>query len=476
VTRSRKVVEEMLRSGKTVYGINTGFGHLANVRIDEANLRTLQSNLIRSHAVGVGAPFDIPTTRGLMLLRANVLAAGHSGVRLEVLNSLLGLLNAQIHPWIPAQGSVGASGDLAPLAHLALALMGEGWLHGPDGQRVETAGVFSREGLKGLQLVAKEGIALINGTQAMTSLGALVLVRARQLAKTADLIGSMSVEGMMASYTPFDPRLHAIRPHPGQVKVASNLRTLLQGGNLNHSHAECEKVQDPYSFRCMPQVHGAARQAIDHAWDVLSIEVNSVTDNPTVFAEDGELLSGGNFHGQPIATALDYLAIGIAELGSVSERRMEQLVNPKLSSDLPAFLIKGSGLNSGFMMVQVTSAALASENKGLCHPASIDTIPTSAGQEDHVSMGPIAARKAMQVLENTERILGIEALAAAQALDLRKPLVPADGPAAAWEHLRQDVSYLDADRVLHQDLETAARLVRDGSLLEAAQAVVGTLS
>jgi len=476
VIRSRAVVEDMLRSGEVVYGINTGFGHLAGVRIDDGDLEELQSNLIRSHAVGVGAPFDIPTTRGLMLLRANVLAAGHSGVRIEVLDRLLDLLNKNIHPWIPSQGSVGASGDLAPLAHLALLFMGEGWIQSDDGAKKDAAEILAAADLLPLKLAAKEGIALINGTQAMTSLGALVLVRARQLAKTADLIGSMSLEGMLGSYTPFDPRLHRIRPHPGQTTVAANLRSLLRGGNLNASHANCDKVQDPYSLRCMPQVHGAARQAIDHAWDVISIEVNSVTDNPTVFVDEGDLLSGGNFHGQPISTALDYLAIGIAELGSISERRMEQLVNPKLSSDLPAFLIDGSGLHSGFMMVQVTAAALASENKGLCHPASVDTIPTSAGQEDHVSMGPIAARKALKVLENTERILGIEAMAASQALDLRKPLVPADGPNAARTRLRQEVAFLSADRILHEDLEDAARLVRSGALLAAAEAIVGSLS
>jgi len=476
VIRSREVVEAMLRSGQVVYGINTGFGHLAGVRIAEDDLEDLQSNLIRSHAVGVGTPFDIPTTRGLMLLRAAVLAAGHSGVRISVLDRLLELLNRGIHPWIPSQGSVGASGDLAPLAHLALLLMGEGWVHSDSGERQPAARFLAEAELAPITLAAKEGIALINGTQAMTSLGALVLVRARQLAKPADLVGSMSLEGMLGSYTPFDPRLHSIRPHPGQTAVAANLRKLLQGGDLNASHAGCDKVQDPYSLRCIPQVHGAARQAIDHAWDVLSIEVNSVTDNPTVFADDGDLLSGGNFHGQPISTALDYLAIGIAELGSISERRMEQLVNPKLSSDLPAFLVEGSGLHSGFMMVQVTAAALASENKGLCHPASIDTIPTSAGQEDHVSMGPIAARKALRVLENTERILGIEALAAAQALDLRKPLTPADGPAAARARLRDDITYLSADRILHEDLEDAASLIRSGALLAAAESAVGNLA
>ena len=475
VLRSRYAVEDMLESDASVYGINTGFGHLAGVRIAQADLDSLQSNLIRSHAVGVGAPFDLPTTRGLMLLRANVLAAGHSGVRVEILERLIELLNLGIHPWIPSQGSVGASGDLAPLAHLALLLMGEGWVHNEDGSRGDAAPALEAANLTPIFLAAKEGIALINGTQAMTSLGALVLVRARRLAKTADLIGSMTVEGMLGSYTPFDPRLHALRPHAGQTAVAGNLRRLLIGGNLNASHANCDKVQDPYSLRCMPQVHGAARQAIDHAWDVLSIEANSVTDNPTVFAEDGDLLSGGNFHGQPVSTALDYLAIGIAELGSISERRVEQLVNPKLSSDLPAFLIEGSGLHSGFMMAQVTAAALASENKGLCHPASIDTIPTSAGQEDHVSMGPIAARKAMAVLRNTEHILGIEVLAAAQALDLRAPLIPAKGPSSARKRLRQDITYLDADRILHEDLEGAAELVHSGALLEAAEAAIGSL-
>ncbi|MEE2829744.1 MAG: histidine ammonia-lyase [Myxococcota bacterium] len=474
VARSRQAVEDLLGSGQTVYGLNTGFGHLANVRIGPEDLATLQINLLRSHAVGVGSPFDIPTTRGLMLLRANVLAAGHSGVRPVVLELLLEMLNRGVHPWIPCQGSVGASGDLAPLAHLALVLVGEGWVH-QDGERSDAGPALAAAGLEPVALAPKEGIALINGTQAMTSIGSLVVTRARQLARSADLIGSMTVEGMLASHHPFDPRLHALRPHPGQLAVAANLRRLLVGGTLNASHEHCDKVQDPYSLRCIPQVHGAARQAIDHSWDVLSIEVNSVTDNPTVFSDEGELISGGNFHGQPIATVLDYLAIGIAELGSISERRIEQLVNPKLSSDLPAFLVGGSGLNSGFMMAQVTAAALASENKGLCHPASVDTIPTSAGQEDHVSMGPIAARKAMQVLENTERILAIEAMAASQALDLRQPLVPAQGPRLARQRLRQAVAFLEQDRILYEDLETAAELVRSGALLEVVQTELGEL-
>lgn len=473
VDRSRAVVESILERGETVYGVNTGFGHLAQVRVPPADLATLQTNLVRSHAVGVGAPFDVPTTRGIMLLRANVLAAGHSGVRRSVLDRLLTLINAGVHPWIPCQGSVGASGDLAPLAHLALVLLNEGLVHG-DGGKVPTGPVVEALGLAPIRLAPKEGLALINGTQAMTALGALVVARARRLAKTADVVGAMTVEAKLGSHRPFDERLHALRPHPGQLACASNLRRLLQGGNVAASHVECDKVQDAYSLRCMPQVHGAARAAIDHAASVVGIELNAVTDNPTVFVEEDELLSGGNFHGQPIACVLDYLAIGVAELGSISERRIEQLVNPRLSQ-LPAFLAEQPGLHSGFMMAQVTAAALASENKSLAHPASVDSIPTSANQEDHVSMGPIAARQALATLENAERILAIELLVAGQALDLRAPLVPADGPRAALAVLRETVPHLDADRLLAIDLEHAGGLVRGAAVLESAEAAIGPL-
>ncbi len=473
MSRSRATVQAILDRGQTAYGVNTGFGHLAKVRIGPGELEELQRNLVRSHAVGVGDPFGVETTRGIVLLRANVLAAGHSGVRPRVLEQLVSLLNLGIHPWIPRQGSVGASGDLAPLAHLALVLLGEGWVHGPGGRR-NAADALAEHGVEPLDLQAKEGLALINGTQAMTALGALVIQRARRTARSADAIGAMTVEGQAGSRAPFDPRLHALRPHPGQSSTASNLLRLLQGGMIAASHADCDKVQDAYSLRCMPQVHGAARQTIEHAADVLGRELNSVTDNPTVFPETEELISGGNFHGQPVAMALDYLAMGIAEIGAISERRIEQLVNPRLSH-LPAFLVRSSGLNSGLMMAQVTAASLASENKLLCHPASVDSIPTSANQEDHVSMGPIAARKAFRVLANTELILGIELMAAGQAIDLRAPLVPADGPRAALERLRQDVAFLDHDRILHPDLEAAAALVTSGELLGAVEAAVGAL-
>ena len=419
VDSARKAVEAILARNETVYGVNTGFGHLAQVPIAQADLAQLQRNLVRSHAAGVGRPFDIPTTRAITLLRANTLAAGHSGVHRRVLQQLLDFLNLGIHPWLPCQGSVGASGDLAPLAHLALPLFGEGWVHGPDGERIETSAEFQRLEIEPIELGAKEGLSLINGTQAMTGLGALATMRARRLGAVADLIGAMTVEAKLGSHKPFEERLHALRPHPGQIRSAANLRRLLDGGTINASHHDCEKVQDSYSLRCIPQVHGAARDTIEHTAAVLGRELNSVTDNPTIFAATGEVISGGNFHGQPVALALDFLAMGVSELGAISERRIEQLVNPRLSG-LPAFLTEPAGLNSGFMISQVTAAALASENKGLCHPSSVDSIPTSANQEDHVSMGPISARQAMSVVENTERILGIELLTACQALRFRE--------------------------------------------------------
>jgi len=471
---ARSVVESILDRGDTVYGVNTGFGHLAHVRVEAEDLTRLQGNLVRSHAAGVGEPFDIAATRTIMLLRANVLAVGHSGAQPELAERLIELLNRQIHPWIPSQGSVGASGDLAPLAHLALVLLGEGWVHGADGERIPTAERLSGEGLQPLTLAAKDGLSLINGTQAMTGLGSLVLVGAERLAKVADVAGSMTVEAKLASHRPFDPRLHELRPHPGQLEVAQNLRTLLQGGTINSSHANCEKVQDAYSLRCMPQVHGASRGAFAHVREILEREINSVTDNPTLFPDQGDIISGGNFHGQPVAMALDYLAMGISELGAISERRIEQLVNPRLSA-LPAFLVEDAGLNSGFMIAQVTAAARASENKGLCHPASVDSIPTSANQEDHVSMGPIAARQALKVLKNTEQILAIELLVASQAIDFQAPLVPADGPRAAFQLVREHVEHMSEDRVLYEDIRALAALVRSGSLMEAVETLVGEL-
>jgi histidine ammonia-lyase len=467
VDASRHAIEQILATGDTIYGVNTGFGHLANVRIGPDDLARLQRNLLRSHAVGVGSPFGRATTRAIMLLRANVLAAGHSGVRTVVLDTLIQIINRGIQPWLPRQGSVGASGDLAPLAHLALVLIGEGSVHGPNGDRMPAGPALDAAGIIPIDLEAKEGLALINGTQAMTGLGSLVVNRCRRLAISADVIGAMSVDAQLGSHTPFDARLHALRPHPGQIASAALLRQLLPGGTIAGSHEDCEKVQDAYSFRCMPQVHGAARDSFEQAAAVLGREINSVTDNPTVFAETGEVLSGGNFHGQPVAMVLDYLALGANEIGSISERRIEQLVNPKLSG-LPPFLVDEPGLNSGFMMAQVTAAALVSESKLLCHPASADSIPTSANQEDHVSMGPIAARKAFRILENSEQVLGIELLVACQAIDMQAPLVPSPALQRVHALVRSRVPYLDTDRVLHPELEEAARLVRSGEVQDAA--------
>jgi len=474
VRAARAAVDAILLRDESVYGVNTGFGALAQVRIAPEELEALQLNLVRSHAVGVGAPFDVATTRAIMLLRAAVLSAGHSGTRLAVLERLVELLNLGIHPVIPQQGSVGASGDLAPLAHLALVLIGEGRVHGADGAPVPSGPVLAAAGLSPLTLQAKEGIALINGTQAMTGLGALAVSRARRLARTADAVASLTVEAKRGSRRPFDARLHHLRPHPGQIATASNLFRLTEGGTIGASHVDCGKVQDAYSLRCAPQVHGASRDSIEHVAAVLTRELNAVTDNPTLFPDTGEVISGGNFHGQPVAIALDLLAMAVAELGSVSERRIEQLVNSHLS-ELPAFLVTESGVNSGFMMAQVTAAALVSENKGLCHPASVDSIPTSANQEDHVSMGPIAARKAMRVIEHAEMVLAIEALAAAQAVEFHLPLVPADGAAAVHATVRSRVSRMDQDRELHGDLVAAAELVRSGAFIEAAEAAIGPL-
>jgi histidine ammonia-lyase len=441
---------------------------LAGVRVAPKDLVRLQQNLLRSHAVGVGGPFSLETTRAIMLLRANVLAAGHSGVRAIVLDTLIELLNRGVHAWLPRQGSVGASGDLAPLAHLALVLTGEGFVHGPSGLRAPAGPALKAAGITPIVLAAKEGLALINGTQAMTGLGALVVNRCRRMARTADVVGALSVEAQLGSHRPFDARLHALRPQVGQIASADMLRSLLAGGKIERSHVDCEKVQDAYSFRCMPQVHGAARDAFEQAARVLGCEINSVTDNPTVFPETGEVLSGGNFHGQPVAMVLDYLALGASEIGSISERRIEQLVNPKLSG-LPPFLVAESGLNSGYMMAQVTAAALVSENKVLCHPASIDSIPTSANQEDHVSMGSIAARKAFRILENSEQVLGIELLVACQALDFHAPLQPSPALQAVHRLVRSRVPHLDADRILHPELEDAAEWVRSGAVLVAVE-------
>ncbi len=456
VAESREVVENILASGDVVYGINTGFGKLAEVLISPDQLEQLQLNLLRSHACGVGEPFPEDVVRAMLLLRANVLATGHAGCRPLVVERILELLEAGVHPVVPSQGSVGASGDLAPLAHLALVLVGEGEAC-IDGQKLPGGEALVRSGLEPLHLEAKEGLALINGTQASAAVGALAIADARRLADAADVICALTLDAMAGTDAAFDPAVHAARPHPGQMVSAARLLNLLVGSNIRESHRECGRVQDAYSLRCSPQVHGAARDALEHAHTVVEIELNSATDNPMVFAE-GRLISGGNFHGAPIAAVFDYLAATLTDLASISERRLARMVDTALS-DLPRFLSPNAGLNSGFMMVQVSAAALVSECKTLAHPASVDSIPTSAGQEDHVSMSTWAARKLARVVELSQQVLGMEYLAAVQALEFQRPLRTSPPLEAAAERLRESVPRLEDDRSMAADIEAASRLV-----------------
>ena len=473
MARSRRIIDDLARGREQIYGVNTGFGRLKDVRISPAKLADLQVNLIRSHCAGVGEWLPEEQIRSLMLLRANVLARGYSGVRPRVVDLLLAMLNTGILPRIPSQGSVGASGDLAPLAHLALPLIGEGEVT-VKGRVLPASGALRRRGLRPLKLQAKEGLALINGTQMMTAIGTLALLRSESLARHADLAGALSLEALKGSRRAFDPRLEKLRPHPGHAVSASNLRRLLGHSPIERSHAGCGRVQDSYALRCMPQVHGASRDALSHARAVLEREINSVTDNPILFPERRDLLSGGNFHGQPVALALDYLGIAVAELAGISERRLERLTNPDLS-ELPAFLTPDPGLHSGFMMAQVTAAALVSENKGLAHPASVDSIPTSGAQEDHVSMGAWAARKALRILENAEQVLAIEILAACQGLDFHSPLKSSAALEAARRLVRRTVPRLVADRVLAEDIRRMVDLLRSRKILDAVSQVAGPL-
>jgi histidine ammonia-lyase len=473
VLRSRQVVDDAVARGAVVYGVTTGFGNFADVVIPRDRLRELQLNLVRSHSAGVGDPLPEPETRALMLLRANVLAKGFSGVRLETLELLVAMLEKGVHPVVPAQGSVGASGDLAPLAHLALGLVGEGMCR-LGGRTLSSRDALREAGLAPVVLDAKEGLALINGTQLMTAVLALALSEAWRLVRFADVVGALSLDALLGTDVAFDPRIQEARPHPGQKASARNLRKLLSGSALRESHRGCGKVQDAYSLRCMPQVHGAARGALDHVTTTVGIEMNSATDNPMVFSETRELLSGGNFHGEPIAMVADYLGIAVAEIGAISERRTERLVNPALS-ELPAFLTPEGGIQSGFMIAQVTAAALASENKALAHPSSVDSIPTSANKEDHVSMGPAAARKAAQIVTNVRRILAIETLAACQALEFRRPLETSAPLRAVYRKVREQIPAYNQDRYLSPEIELAAKLVSDGELLSEAEAVCGRL-
>ena len=458
VERGRKVVDAATDAGGAVYGVNTGFGDLANVRIAPEHLETLQERLILSHAAGVGEPLGRRVVRGMLLLRANTLARGHSGVRPVVIDALLALLEHDVLPRIPSRGSVGASGDLAPLAHLALPLLGRGqvllegaWAPAGEGLR--------KAGLEPLRLQSKEGLALINGTQAMTTLLGLAVLAARRLVRVADLVTALSVEALRGTDAAFDRRLHELRPHPGQLASAANLWSLMQGSEIRESHRHNDvRIQDPYSLRCAPQVHGAIRDVIADIERKLAIEMNSVTDNPLVFPDQAEILSGGNFHGEPMAFAADALTVAMAELGNIAERRVEKLTNAAFSG-LPAFLVEDAGLNSGFMIAQVTAAALVSESKTLCYPASVDSIPTSADKEDHVSMGMGAALKLQQVVSNTRSVLAIELAAAAQGIDLLRPLRTSSGLERLHARVRERIAVWTVDREMSPDLEAAATLV-----------------
>ncbi len=451
------------RLDSPIYGVNTGFGLLSKVKVSDEKLGLLQINLLRSSAAGVGKPLSIPEVRAAILLRANTLTQGYSGVTPELVDALLALLNYAVHPWIPEQGSVGASGDLAPLAHLALVLIGEGKAYYQE-KLYTGSEALKKAGLKPYTLLPKEGLSLINGTQIMTAIGVLAFLKAESLSQMADIAGAMTVEAFAGSKTPYDPAIHRIRPHPGQVEVASHMLKLLENSEIMQSHEHCEKIQDPYSLRCIPQVHGAIRDVLKQVRKTLEIEINSVTDNPLVFTDENKILTGGNFHGEYIAIAMDLLCIAVAELANISERRLEKLINPALS-DLPAFLIKEGGLNSGLMLVQVSAAALVSENKILCHPASVDSIPTSADKEDHVSMGPIAARKAREVVENTWNVIAMEFFAASQGLEFRKPLKPARLVEKAYTAIREKVPPVTEDRAFYEDIHAISNLMKLKKLL-----------
>ena len=463
---SRAVVERAAAGDAAAYGINTGFGKLADVRVAPDQVAVLQQNLVRSHCCGVGEPLSEAEVRGMLLLRANVLAKGRSGVRTEVAELLAAMLHHRIHPVVPSRGSVGASGDLAPLAHLALALIGEGEVF-TDGKRVAAATALAAAGLSPLQLLAKEGLALLNGTQAMASVGGLSLFRAQRVVRLFDLAGAMSLEGLRGTPAAFDARIHEARPHAGQIAAAGHLRVLMEQSEIRESHRLNDpRVQDAYCLRCMPQVHGAVRGVLDHATAVIETETGSATDNPLIFATgdgDGDILSGGNFHGAPLAFALDYAAIGLADLLSISERRIDRLINPDINEGLPPFLSDNPGISSGFMIAHVTSAALLNEAKVLAHPASVDSVPTSGGKEDHVSMGMTAALKLRQVVENAEMVLGIELMTAAQALEFRLPLKAAVRVEAARARVREFVAPLREDRVLAGDIMKLAAAIRGGA-------------
>ena len=473
VDRTRAIVDSLVANNKVSYAITTGVGKLSDVRIVGDQIRELQVNLVRSHAVGVGEPLSIAETRAMMLLRAASLSKGHSGVRAVTIDTICEMLNRGVTPYVPSQGSVGASGDLAPLGHLAIALIGEGECIDENGTRIPSADALKRAQIKPLVLEAKEAVSMINGTQAMLAVGTLALMAAETLVDSADVIGALSCDALKGTDAAFDERIHRARPHAGQLRSAANLRKLLSGSAIRESHRDCGRVQDAYSLRCIPQVHGAVRDTLTYCREVFEVEMNSAVDNPLVFPDadknkydQGDVISGGNFHGEPVAFALDYLGIALSALAGISERCLERLVNPALSEGLPPFLAPGAGLNSGFMMPQVTAAALVSENKVLAHPASVDSITTSGNKEDYVSMGMGAAIKLKKIVENTRNAIAIEAMAAAQAIDFLAPLKTSKPLQQAHAAIRAVCPTMEKDRVMYKDFARISELLASGKVAD----------
>ncbi len=473
INEARQLIEQWVKEEKSIYGVTTGFGALSDVAISKKDTRQLQQNILMSHSAGTGDMFDEETVRAVMALRIKDFALGHSGIRLETVQHLVTMLNKGIYPVVPEKGSVGASGDLIPLAHLSLVIIGLGEAY-YKGQRMSGAEVLNHCGITPLRLEAAEGLALINGTQVMTAVGGLAVYDAVNLAKLTDIASAMSLEVLMGSRTEFDPRIHKVRPHPGQAAAADNMYRITQNSEIVTSHKDCHRIQDAYTLRCSPQVHGASKDAVHYAKKVLETEINASTNNPLIFPESRDFLLGGNFHGQPIALVMDFLCMGVSEFANISERRIERLVNPKLSG-LPAFLVRDGGLNSGFMIAQYAAAALVSENKVLCHPACVDSIPTSANKEDHVSMGTISARKCREIIKNAEQVIAIELLCGAQALDLFTNMKPGEGTLAAYTIIRNSVPHLNGDRILHIDIDAVKQLMRNNKILDAVENKVGKL-
>ncbi len=474
MARSRKLVDQWVKQDAVIYGVTTGFGEFGNVRVSLNDLEALQRNLVMSHSAGTGDLLPPEVVRAMMLLRANALAKGYSGIRLETAEILLDFLNKNIVPLIPSQGSVGSSGDLVQLAHLVLTLLGKGKVLYRD-EVMDSSLALKKAGIKPVSLQAKEGLALINGTQMMTAYAALSVHETRNLARQADIAAALSVEALKGTDRAFDPRIHSLRPYRGQKTVAANMLRLMKGSEIRESHrGHHGKVQDAYSLRCIPQVHGASRDAIDYVYDVVSVEINSATDNPLIFPKERDYLEGGNFHGQPVALAMDFLGIALAELANISERRIERLVNGSLSG-LPRFLTSTGGLNSGLMIAQYTAASLVSENKVLAHPASVDSIPTSANQEDHNSMGSISAQKAWRILHNVQNVIAIEMMVASQGIDFHRPLKCGRGTEPAYHTIRRHIDHLESDRVIYLDIQKSLALVRSGRILQSVERSAGKL-